>query len=211
VEIQGSCFSWRLELFLQLSVPEPAFDGCERLVVVVAQGSGRKRRIEVEHVLQPECERRVIQPSAPATRIVLSRRDWHYVFHLAILHLGIPTPVIGKAGHLSPRRRWQVKRVRRKQVECNPLTHFPRPPRQRPTSRHLWFRRLGQSLIDVLILAGVMHGCTRIEPSEPRVCRAIVERAKVLTKTETFSAHFLKPRTLFVVDFRQRISVIVSE
>ena len=64
-----------LESLLQLDVPEPAFDRGKRGVVVVLEGSSHKRRIEIEHVLQPKGNRGVIQPSAPSTGIVLSSGD----------------------------------------------------------------------------------------------------------------------------------------
>src|SRR5439155_17894735 len=60
-----------------------------------------------------------------------------------------------------------------------PRGHFPRPPRLRPTSRHLWFRRSGQKDVVIFILAGVVDGCAGIEPSEPRTSWAIVEYAGI--------------------------------
>ena len=43
-----------LEPFLELDVPEAPFDGGERCVVVIPEGSGHKRRIGIEHVLHPK-------------------------------------------------------------------------------------------------------------------------------------------------------------
>jgi hypothetical protein len=64
-----------LESFLQLDVPEPAFDRGKRFIVAVLEGGGDKGRIFVEHVLHPKRERRVIKPGVPATGVVLSSGD----------------------------------------------------------------------------------------------------------------------------------------
>ena len=56
-----------LESFLYLSVPEAAFDGRKRCVVVVLQGSSHKGWIGIEHVLHPKGDRYVIPPSTPFT------------------------------------------------------------------------------------------------------------------------------------------------
>jgi hypothetical protein len=54
-----SCSDW-LESFLQLDVPEPAFDCGQRLVVAVLDVTGHKWRIRIEHVLHAKRDRRVI-------------------------------------------------------------------------------------------------------------------------------------------------------
>src|SRR5436190_20202451 len=101
-----------LESLLYLDVPEPAFDRGKRGVVVVPEGSSHKRWIEIEHVLQPKRKRRVIQPGAPSTGIVLSRGDRHDVFLLAVLDFEIIAAILGEAGHLDCSWRWQVERIR---------------------------------------------------------------------------------------------------
>jgi hypothetical protein len=64
-----SCFDG-LESFLELDVPEAAFDGGNRFVVAVLESAGHKRRVFVEHILHPECDRRVVKPPSPVSAAV---------------------------------------------------------------------------------------------------------------------------------------------
>jgi hypothetical protein len=67
---ENRCFSHRrkrlpgrtaiLESLPKLNEPEPAFDGGKRFVVVVLEGSGYKRWIGIEHVLDAKRQRRAI-------------------------------------------------------------------------------------------------------------------------------------------------------
>src|SRR6184192_1044694 len=120
-----------LESFLYLDVPEPAFDRGKRFIVAVLEGGGHEWRIFIEHVLHTKGNRGVIQPGAPSTGIVFGRGNGNYVFLLAVLHLQVFTSILSKARYLG-RRRWrQVERVRCDQVECSPISHFPRALRKR--------------------------------------------------------------------------------
>src|SRR4030095_11477373 len=58
-----------LKSFLQLHVPEPAFEGGKRFVVVVFEGAGHERRIRIKDVLHSDRERRAIEPGTPSARI----------------------------------------------------------------------------------------------------------------------------------------------
>src|SRR5262245_39440402 len=79
-------FETSLESFLQLHVPESAFDGGKRFVVVVLEGTGDERRIRIKDVLHSDGQRRVIEPGPRSTRIVLSRGNGKRVFFLAVFH-----------------------------------------------------------------------------------------------------------------------------
>src|SRR5437899_4555390 len=100
-----------LESLLQPDVPEPAFDGGDRLVVAVLEGTSYERRIFVEDVLHTKRDRGVVNPPSPVVAAVFSRGDWDDVFLLAILHLHVFPAVLGKARDLCCRGRGQVERV----------------------------------------------------------------------------------------------------
>src|SRR6058998_27837 len=112
-ESKGKVVLAQLESFLQLHVPKPTFDRGKRFVVAVPRRAGRKRRILIEHVLHPNGNRGVIQPSAQSTGIILGRGDGHDVFLLAVLYLDVLTAILGKARHWGRGRRRQGECVRR--------------------------------------------------------------------------------------------------
>ena len=87
-----------LESLPQLEVPEPTLHGGKRLVVVANEAKSRsryKRRVFIEHILHPERNRGVIQPSAPSAWIVLGRGDSHHVFLIVVLYLDILPAIFG--------------------------------------------------------------------------------------------------------------------
>jgi len=61
-----------LEPFLYLEIPEAAFDGGKRFVVVVLKRAGHKWGIGIKHVLHSKRECYAIEPGAPSTRVILS-------------------------------------------------------------------------------------------------------------------------------------------
>src|SRR6266496_3369496 len=81
-----------LESLLQLDVPKSASDIGKGFVVVVLKVSGHERRIFIGHILQPNCDRRAIEPGAPSTRVVLRRGDRENVFLFAV-HLHVFAPI----------------------------------------------------------------------------------------------------------------------
>src|SRR5439155_3449744 len=85
-------------------VPKPAFDRGKRFVVTIRKGGGHKWQIFVEHVLHPKCHCRVIQPSAPSTRIVFSRGDGNHIFLLASFAFTFLPPCLAKPGTLAGER-----------------------------------------------------------------------------------------------------------
>src|SRR5262245_18507917 len=117
------------ESFLQLDVPEPAFDRSKRFVVAVLDVAGYKRRVFVENVLHPKRDRGVVKPPLPIAAAILGCRNGHEVFLLAILHLYVFSAILDEAGHLRSSGGWQVERVGRNQIQRDPLPHFPRAPR----------------------------------------------------------------------------------
>src|SRR5256886_12584557 len=68
-------------------------------MVAVLETAGHKRWIGIEHVLQSKRKRRVIQPSAPSTRVVLSSGNRCDIFFFVVLHLYVLTAVFRKARH----------------------------------------------------------------------------------------------------------------
>jgi probable HAF family extracellular repeat protein len=58
-----------LEFLLYLEIPEAAFDGGKRFVVIVLEAAGSERRIGIECVLHSKCERRTVEPTPPSTWI----------------------------------------------------------------------------------------------------------------------------------------------
>ena len=100
-----------LESLLQLDIPESASDIGKGFVVVVLKVSGHERRIFIGHILQPNCDRRAIEPGAPSTRVVLRRGDRENVFLFAV-HLHVFAPILGKTRHLGRSWRRQIERIR---------------------------------------------------------------------------------------------------
>src|SRR5205823_14492684 len=154
-------------------------------VVAVLDASGHKRWVFVKHILHPKGNRGVIQPGAPSTGIVFGRRYGHDIFLLVLLHLDVLAAVLCKARYLGGGRRWQVKRVRCNQIESNPLAHFPRAPRQRPTSRRLRLGRFEgtectcETDIVIFVLVGVVNYCANIQALHPRISWAVVEQTEI--------------------------------
>src|SRR5207249_2265520 len=101
-----------LESLLQADEPEPAFDRGNRFVVAVLKVTRHVWRIFVSYVLNAQSDRRVVEPPSPVVAAVLGRGYWNHILLLALLAaLHVFAAVLGKAGHLCGRRRWQVKRV----------------------------------------------------------------------------------------------------
>src|SRR4029453_14629728 len=124
---RGEIWSNRfLESFLELHVPEAAFDRGKRFVVAVLIGGRHKRRVFVEPVLHTKRNGHVIKPPLPVAAAILSRGYWHDVFLLAVVHLHVLTTILGKAGHFCLCRRCQVKRVVQDQIKRSPRRHFAR-------------------------------------------------------------------------------------
>jgi TolB-like protein/Tfp pilus assembly protein PilF len=84
-----------LKSFLQLHVPEPAFDGGKRFIVVVLEGTGHERRIRIKDVLHSDGEHRAIEPGTPSTRIVLGCRNRQNILFLIIAQLHLFAAIFG--------------------------------------------------------------------------------------------------------------------
>src|SRR5438105_1399635 len=71
-----------LKALLQGHVPGSSLDIGRLLVVAIFESRGYEWRFRVEYVVHAERDRCVIEPRAPAARIVLRGGHWHHVLQL---------------------------------------------------------------------------------------------------------------------------------
>src|SRR5207248_6290095 len=150
----------------------------------VLEAACHERRIFVRYVLHAQGDGGVVKPPFPVVAAILGRRYRHNILFLAILSaLNVFAAVFSEARHFCWRRRWEIERVVKKQVEGSPSGHFPRgdfiATTLRAAPRLIEFRRACQTGVVAFILAGPVHYRTDIQALHPCVCRTIVEDTKI--------------------------------